>query len=477
LSDYLPHVTVLTAIDTILILTVIPVVLVTKRDPTVAVAWCLLVLFVPILGVLLFWGFGYNYVHRRVKKVKRHHDAFQVAHPPARHEADRGAVRQQPPHELASLALAVDAFPVSGDNRVSLYHETTDAYEALLAAVAAARHHVHLEFYILRTDQTGRRLIDLLTEKAKAGVEVRLMYDAVGGLFLWESALRPLRKAGGKVAAFLPVNPIRSWIQVNLRNHRKVVVVDGAVGFTGGMNVGDEYLGKDAYFGYWRDSFLKIEGPGVAGLQRVFIEDWHFATAETLNDEPYFPPVPSAGAHGVQIVESGPDQDVNSIRSVYFAAIVAAKKRVWIATPYFVPDVGMLDALRLACLRGVDVRLLSPARSDNALSYYAGRYYWADLLSFGASVWTYVRGMMHAKVVIVDDDWAMLGSPNLDNRSLHLNFELACLLYSRDLVADLAARFEHDLGDARRVDPEAFERRGLMVRLIEDGCRLFAPIL
>jgi cardiolipin synthase len=266
-------------------------------------------------------------------------------------------------------------------------------------------------------------------------------------------------------------------VQVNLRNHRKITVVDGQVGFTGGMNVGDEYLGRDSGFGYWRDTFLRVEGPAVAALQRVFVEDWDFAAGEALDGDRYFPQLSPRGDHAVQVVESGPDQDNNSGRSVYFAAILAARKRLWIASPYFVPDTGMLDALRLACLRGVDVRLLTLSRPDHFLSFHAGRYFWADLLSFGAGVWTYRRGMMHAKVLVVDDDFAIVGTANLDNRSLHLNFELSCLVYVRQLVEELAARFERDLGDSGRLDPERFARRGWAMRLLENACRLFSPIL
>ncbi len=279
------------------------------------------------------------------------------------------------------------------------------------------------------------------------------------------------------MCGFLPINPLRTWIQINNRNHRKLTVVDGTVAFTGGMNIGDEYLGKSHYFGYWRDTFLRLEGPVVAALQRVFIEDWHFASAESLNEEAYFPPLESKGEHAVQVVESGPDQELNSLREVYFAAILEAKKRLWIASPYFVPDAGMLDALRLACLRGVDVRLLCLSRPDHFLSFYAGRYFWADLLASGARVYQYSRGMMHSKIVLVDDDWAMVGTANLDNRSLHLNFELACILFSHDLIGDLAARFQRDLDDSAPLDRDTFARRGFFVRLLENACRLFAPIL
>jgi cardiolipin synthase len=478
ISEYLPHLTVFAVLDAVLICVVIPIVLIKKRDPTAAAAWCLLVLLVPLLGALLFWLFGYNYVHRRITRLRRHRTAFDTAHPPARPEAARGAlVPADSPHALANLAVAVDAFPVSQPNRVTVYHETEHAFAALLEAIRAARHHVHLEYFIFRSDDTGRTLIDLLAQKARAGVQVRLLYDAVGALFLSGRMIQPLLEAGGQVCGFLPVNPLRSLFHLNFRNHRKITVVDGAVGFTGGMNIGDEYLGKDSYFGYWRDTVLRIDGPAVAALQRVFIEDWHFATAETLNEAVYFPPLEGQGQHAVQVVDSGPDQELNSLRELYFAAILEAKKRLWIASPYFVPDASILEALRLACLRGVDVRLLCLSRPDHFLSFYAGRYYWSDLLEYGARVYTYSRGMMHSKIVLVDDNWALVGTANLDNRSLHLNFELSCVLFSRDLIGDLIAHFERDLTESVPLDAVTFAQRGLVSRLLENACRLFSPIL
>jgi cardiolipin synthase len=481
LLDYLPNISVLALVNALIIVLVIPWVVFTKRDATVAVSWCLVVLLVPVLGAILFWAFGYNYLHRRVRRKGSHRAAFGADYPPTTREAARGAdeVNPSPParHPLARLALAVNAFPVSVGNAVTLYHDTNQAFAALLDAIAAARHHVHLEFFILRSDDTGTRLIEALTEKARAGVEVRLLYDSVGGLFLSSRTLRPLLQAGGKVRNFLPVNPLRSWVQVNLRNHRKIVVVDGAVGFTGGMNIGDEYLGLSRRFGHWRDTFVRLEGPAVAGLQRVFAEDWDFTADRALNGPAYFPTLPATGPSTVQVIEAGPDQDFNSIREVYFAAIISARRRVWIASPYFVPDAGILDALRLARYRGVEVRLLCLLHPDHYLSFYASRYHWTDLLSAGVQVYLYSRGMMHSKLMLVDGRWAMVGSANLDNRSLHLNFEVGCMLYSALLVAELEEQYQRDLADAVAVDPEAVARRPFLVKLIENVCRLFSPVL
>ncbi|MFO0879571.1 MAG: cardiolipin synthase [Gemmataceae bacterium] len=476
--ETLTQLTLLAVVHTVLLIVVIPIILIKKRDTTVAVAWCLFVLLTPLVGSLVFWVFGFNYIQRRVIRKRTHRSAFRQEHPPSRPEATRGAgLGKSDAHPLAGITRALDTFPISHGNRVQLLHHTTEAYQEILNAIDSAQHHVHLQFFIVRNDETTRGVLQRLANKAREGLEVRLLYDAVGSLFLRSRQLRELINAGGQAYPFLPINPFRSWIQVNLRNHRKAVIVDGKVAITGGMNLGDEYLGKSPCFGYWRDTMVRLEGPTVAALQRIFIEDWDFATHEALQEERYFPLIAEVGEHAVQVAESGPDQEPNTLREIYFAAILSARKRLWIASPYFVPDSGLLDALRLARFRGVDVRLLCLLRPDHLLSFYASRFYWADLLAFGGKVYQYARGMMHSKIIIVDDDWATVGSANMDNRSLHLNFESNCCFYSPALVAELARQYQADLHDSIPLDTWTFANRSLAVRLLEHGCRLFAPIL
>jgi len=444
-------------------------------------AWCLVVILVPLIGAFLFGVFGYQRVNRPLGKRRRHRLQFRSGHTTWSREASHGSRPDDAPSQtwnrLGELALQVNAFPVSPGNAVTLYDDTQKAFDALLEAIAAARHHVHLEFFIIRGDSTGQRVVDLLAEKVRQGVQVRLLYDAVGGFHLRRRVLRPLRDAGAKIDTFLPVTLAPFRFRVNLRNHRKITVVDGKVGFTGGMNIGDEYLGKSAYFGYWRDTFLRLEGPAVAALQRIFIEDWDFAYGEPLSGNVYFPDPVQAGSHVVQVVESGPDQEVNSLRQIYFAAILAARERVWIASPYFVPDVALLDALRLACYRGVDVRLLTLLKPDHYLSFYASRYYYEDMLKVGAKIYQYARGMMHAKMLLIDGQWGVTGSANLDNRSLHLNFEVGCLLHSPELVVELEKAYRRDLRDAVRLDEQTFAARRFLSRLAENACRLLSPTL
>jgi cardiolipin synthase A/B len=507
-----PYIEVLTAAATVLgpVLTVVTIawVLVTKKNSTSAVAWCLVVFFLPLFGPLFFWLFGYQHVSVPLSRKRQHRKRFRRQHPPERAElptgpADRGgwpevksvaqagregtwpetrqlesvASQSGPRQAISRLAHKFGAYSVTTGNRITFFDEGRPAFEAMLEAIAAARHHVHLETFIFQPDATGQLFLETLARKARQGVAVRLLYDAMGSHRLHRWRLQPLREAGGKYSVFLPLNPLRRRIQVNMRNHRKICVVDGRIGFTGGLNIGDEYLGKNRRFGFWRDTHLRVEGPAVSGLQRVFIEDWDFAAGEDLQRPDYFPPPSQDGPYPVQVIESGPDREQKGIREIYFAAMLQARQRLWIASPYFVPDAGLLDALCLAGYMGIDVRLLIQRHPDKWIPYFAGRYYLSDVLDAGVKVYQYTRGMMHSKVVLVDGEWASVGTANLDNRSMHLNFEVNCLVYSPAAVAQLEGMYRHDLTTAIRLDRQVFARRPFAGRLLDNGCRLLSPVL
>ncbi|MBY0526026.1 MAG: cardiolipin synthase [Gemmataceae bacterium] len=467
-------------IDMVLVAFTICWVLSLKKEPTSALAWCLLVILVPVFGMIFFVLFGYQHVHRPVSRKMRHRTFFRRTH--------QASSEQETPGEgeaplgigwdsMARLAMRFDAFPQTMGNQVEFYHEGPPAFDAMLEAIAAAKHHVHLEFFIVQPDESGLRFRALLEEKARAGVEVRLLYDAMGSVRLRRRWLEPLLAAGGKATAFLPLAPLQRRIQVNLRNHRKILVVDGQVGFTGGLNIGDEYLGKVPRFGFWRDTHMRIRGPSVASLQRVFVEDWDFAAREHLRGDNYFPEHRAEGDATTQVVFSGPDQKRNAIREIYFAAIGRARRRLWIMTPYFVPDAGLNDALCLAAYQGVDVRLLFLFHPDKWVPLFAARYYFTDVLSAGVKVYQYTRGMMHSKVMLADGEWASVGSANLDNRSMHLNFELNCLIYSPEQVAVLEEAFRRDLQVSIQMKKEVYAQRPMAGRMIENACRLLSPIL
>jgi len=468
-------------VDIVLVLVTIPWVLTVKKEATSAVAWCLLVFFLPIFGTLFFVLFGYQHIRWPLRRKQRHKQDFRSNRPSSRQEATPGegeeVVPETPWRGMAQLAQRFGAFPVTSDNEVSFYYEGRPAFDAMLEAIRSARQHIHLETFIFQHDAAGQIFLEALAQKARDGLEVRLLYDAMGSYRIHRRTLQPLRDAGGQASAFLPINPLRRRIQVNMRNHRKILVVDGRIAFTGGLNIGDEYLGKNARFGFWRDTHLRVHGSAVAGLQYVFLEDWDFAAGERLHGPPYFPESEAKGDHQVQVIHSGPEQEPNSIREIYFAATQRARQRLWIASPYYVPDAGLRDALCLAGYLGLDVRLLCQYHPDKWVPFFAGRYYWGDVLDAGVKVYQYTKGMMHSKLVLVDGEWASVGTANLDNRSLHLNFEVNCLIYSPAAVADLEKAFVDDLGVSIRLQQDVFAQRPFAGRLVENACRLLSPIL
>ncbi len=450
-------------------------VLQTKRETMSAIAWSLTVLLVPFLGAVLFFLFGSQSITRPIQRKKGKKSAYKRLD-----QGEEGEPSADVPERwvtLARLGHHGGGFAVTGGNAVKLYHDGHPAYEAMLADIKAAERHVHIQFFIFRNDESGRRFIDALCDCVRRKVEVRLLYDSVGSYNISSRLVGRLREAGGKAAAFLPLFGPMYRLRVNLRNHRKIVVVDGKVAFTGGLNIGDEYLGMHRKFGAWRDTFLRVEGPATHGLQRIFLEDWFFSTEEAPHGARYFPKTTTPGKALVQVVHSGPDAEYKAIRETYFAGILNARKRVWIASPYFVPDAGIKDAMILAALSGVDVRYLGLFRPDKWMPFLAARFYWGDMMAAGVKVYQYTPGMMHSKYVLVDGEWASVGSANMDNRSLALNFEANCQFFDEGLVAEMEQAFLNDLKVSMRLDPEVFAARPLVSRLAENAARLFSPIL
>jgi cardiolipin synthase len=450
------------------------VILLQRRSATATLAWLLVFVFLPIVGLVLYRLLGPLRLQRKQlrRRVGRRvvedalgamelirasgHDHLQVARVPI-------AMREPPPLHADSLDLYVDG---------------VSAYAGIFQAIEAARHHVHLEYYIFEPDKIGTRLRDLLVAKARAGVAVRLLVDGSGSSRLSKRFLRPLRDAGAQVAWFNPIS--LRWIRtrrVDFRCHRKIIVCDGEVGFTGGMNVSDAHSAEFSPR-YWRDTHLRVEGAAVLALQRLFIEDWYFAT-EVLPPEPggLFQLRDSSGAHVVQIIGSGPDHDQLTIHGTYFAAITRASSRIWLTTPYFVPDDAIVTALGTAAQRGVDVRLLVPEKGDSRLIDLAARSYMPELVAAGVKVFEYLPRFIHAKTIVIDEDLAIVGSANLDNRSFRLDFELAALIYDRALTARLADAFEIDLRDSRAIDAASIAQHSLFRRLGEAGARLLSPLL
>lgn len=453
------------------------VLLMKKEQPSSTVAWVMAIVLVPYVGGLLFLVFGINRVDRRAR--------LKIA-------ADRAIERQLPgvtPYQvlgeeiahplsrtLMRTAARAGRIPATNYNVVRLSCDTNEALGLIEQAIATAEKTVHLEYYIWQRDKTGTRIRDLVVSRARHGVNVRFLFDGIGSLFLNERFLKPMRDAGCEVAAFLPGATIRERWSLNLRNHRKIAVIDGRIGFTGGMNIGDEYLGLNRNRGYWRDAHLRIEGPAVLQLQQVFAEDWFFATGEPLTDLAMYPDPGEVGSTIAQVITGGPTGPSNVTRVVLFEAIAQARKSVTLMTGYFVPPVELAMALEAAAMRGARVRMMVPGRSSYLWTIYAGRSYYDSLLEAGVEIYEYQRGAMHAKTITIDGEWSLVGSANLDSRSLALNFEVGLAVADSRIASQLESQFDDDLKDCLPIDGTGWNERPTWQVLAENTFRMFAPI-
>ena len=479
------------------------VLLLKKDSPASTVAWIMTIVLLPFVGGLLFLVFGVNRVNRRAV-AKRAGELRVDALTPSQteHRVFASESAQEPDRTLMRLQTAVGRFPAVGGNTVEVLDDTNRTFGLIEQAVESAKDSIHLEYYIWKPDRTGTRLRDLLVTRARDGVQVRLLYDGIGSLWLTRRFLRPLTDAGAEVAAFLPGASFRERWSLNLRNHRKIVVVDGRVAFTGGMNIGDEYLGlggdggvrgmlglaPKAKRGFWRDTHLRCEGPVVAQLQQVFFEDWFFATGSVPGGERgvggLFPIPGRPGSAVAQAVANGPVGGTASgerayprgLSSLFLTAITSARRTIDLTTGYFVPPSAISQALEAAAWRGVRVRLLVPGTGGKPWTIFAGRSEYDSLLSAGVEIYEYRRGTLHAKTLAVDGTWSLVGSANLDARSFYLNFEVGLALYDDRTAERLADRFDADLDRATRIELEAWSRRAGWRVLAENFCRMFAPV-
>ncbi len=472
----------------------VPSVLIERKGrPTAALAWMMALLLLPYLGPLLWWSIGRLYLRRR--RRRRHRAKAAVISRLTDVRRDLGPDRVSGKHALFSRATAREqaralvftesdlVFRSRAPNHVRLLIDATAAYDAMERAIRAAEHHVHFQFYIYQVDATGRRFRDLLAERARAGIRVRVLVDGVGGASAAGEFFDPLRAAGAFVSTFLPLRFLRRRLSINFRNHRKILVVDGRVAFTGGLNIGDEYMGA------WHDLALQLEGPVVDQLQEVFAEDWYFAEGFSIATRRYFGRFDEVGKLPMgsdpretlearcRIIASGPDAATNLMFQVFFLACTTATERIYIVTPYFIPDQAMMVALCSAAERGVDVRLMLPRTADVPFASLASRSYYDGLIASGVRVFEYEPGILHAKALIFDRDWAVCGSANVDIRSFRLNFEAGCFMEGEAVNARLTALFEADLERCREVDRAALAKRSWGAVLKEAAAHLFSPLL
>ncbi|MDP9727867.1 cardiolipin synthase [Alicyclobacillus tolerans] len=455
-----------------------------RRDAAVTWAWLMVLLFVPIGGFLLYLLLGKKLNGVKMYRIRRMQREFVNAIVEAQKTNLReGNIEFYDPfvqryQDLIYMNLVSSYAVFTQDNRVEVFYDGQSKFISLLDTIRQAKHHIHLEYYIFRPDRLGRQLVSALIQKANEGVEVRVLYDAVGSKGLHMDFFGDLIHAGGYVARFFPsifpfFNP-----RMNHRNHRKLAIIDGRVGYIGGFNIGDEYLGRDVRFGAWRDTHLKIEGTSVLEMQALFLMDWNFASKKRLRvTDDYFPLQPDTGDVGVQIVSSGPNSRSETIRNAYVKMIYLAKRQILIQSPYFIPDESLLTALKTAALSGVDVRIMLPDKPDHYLVYFASRFYLAELLEVGVKFYLYKNGFLHAKTVVIDSELASVGTANLDIRSFKLNFEVNAVLYDSRIACRLAELFYTDIEKSSELTRELYQKRPHAVRIAESCARLLSPIL
>ncbi len=452
------------------------VIVLQRRSPAATIAWMLVLAFLPFLGWFVYRLIGPRRLERKKLRRRMNRKLIEEAEI-ALHDIESGSPMRHR-EQLAQIALAAGEPPPLRAASIELYCEGEAAFRGIGDAIGGARHHVHLEYYIWGDDRSGRRLRDQLVTCAQRGLEVRVIVDGTGS-GVHRRFWRPLVEAGGEVTWF---NPVSLWSfgrrRADFRSHRKLVVCDGEVGFLGGMNMADTETAEFSGEAAWRDTHVRLTGSTVRALQRIFVEDWAYCVDRVLPfNEPYFPAPTETGGDVVQIVSSGPDLATFAIHKTYFAAINQASHRVWLTTPYFVPDEPILSAIVSAAMRGVDVRLIVPAKGDSRLVDLAARSYYPEILDAGVQLYEYLPRFVHSKTMVIDDDVAIVASANLDNRSFRLDFELAAVIYAAAVNTRLADAFTEDLTSCRRVGPEAIARLRFFPRLFQAGARLLSPLL
>ncbi|MCA1031075.1 cardiolipin synthase [Bacillus timonensis] len=452
-----------------------------NRHPTQTLTWIIVLGSFPVLGFFFYLMFGRNYRKKRMfqKKALLDEEAYLKVEGYIDHNEEK--IEHMGDHQqlLFRLAHKLGKSPISFATQTRVLTNGEETYRALFESLRKAQHHIHLEYYIVRSDEIGKELQEILIEKAKSGVEVRFLFDAVGSWRLSKSYIVELQQAGVEMVPFSPVRLPFLNNKINFRNHRKIVVVDGTVGFVGGLNIGDEYLGKDKYFGFWRDTHLILEGEAVRSLQLIFLQDWYYMTGESHVNPQYLSPklLKENQYGGVQLIAGGPDNEWEIIKNLFFSMIISAKKSIWIASPYFIPDEDILSALKIAALSGIDVRIIVPKRPDKKIVFYASRSYFPTLLEAGAKLYEYRKGFMHSKIVIVDSELASIGTSNMDMRSFHLNFEVNAFLYRTTSTHTLVKDFENDLKHSYEIEVEVFKKRPIWQRIFESTARLLSPLL
>lgn len=452
-----------------------------NRHPTQTITWLVVLGSFPLVGFFFYLLFGRNYRKEKMYRKKYFLDkqAFLTVEgendPRSEEKLELMAEHQA---RLFTLAQKLGNSPISFDTATRVLTNGEETFHHILEQLNKARHHIHIEYYIVRDDRIGQEIKEILIHKAQEGVKVRFLYDAVGSWKLSQKYIHDLKNAGIEAVCFGPVKLPFLNNKFNFRNHRKIIVIDGMIGFVGGLNIGDEYLGRNNTYGFWRDTHLMLRGEAVRSLQLIFLQDWYYMTNHSFLTAEYLSPQIDEKNHGgVQLIAGGPDNEWSVIKNIFFSMITSAKESVWIASPYFIPDEDIFSAIKVAALSGIDVRLLVPNRPDKRIVFHASRSYFPELLEAGVKVYEYERGFMHSKIVIVDHELASIGTSNMDMRSFHLNFEVNAFLFRTKSTQKLVAEYINDLEYAKQLELTSFRKRHIGLRLLESTARLLSPLL
>ena len=455
-----------------------------KRSTNSIIAWILILYLAPYVGFIVFILIGRKMNNANMfgfKNAELNTFKSYVNKNEEKNKYNKESLYEKNKDMILALE-AMDYSPYRNDNKVSMYSDGKLFFNELLESLKKAKKSINIEFYIFKNDDIGTKILNVLEEKAKEGVEVRLLYDSVGSRLLNRNVLNKLINEGGKVGEFFP-----SWlkfinINMNFRNHRKIVVIDNNVGFVGGFNVGDEYLGKDSKFGYWRDTHIKFTGSAVNDLNLRFLADWRYATKEEVSLEEIFEANEensNSNNVGMQIVSSGPNlSDKYEIKMAYLKMIQKAKKYLYIQSPYLIIDNSISDSLKLAAASGVDVKIMIPGKGDHPFVYWANLVYAGDLIKEGIRVFHYDKNaFLHAKTVVIDDEVCSIGTANMDTRSFELNFEVSSFIYSEKIAKEQKYEFENDMKKCEELTLEKYQNRSRIVKIKESLSRLFSDVL
>lgn len=455
-----------------------------RKDTAQTWAWLLVLAFIPVVGFVLYFFFGRGISKDRIFDMKMQSKVGMNIEIEEQKRALQRNLFPKPPtgqvdsKQLIYMLTLADHSLYTSNNELRLYSDGRLKFDALIEDIAAAKHHIHLQYYIYRSDNLGKELRTALIAAAKRGVKVRVLLDAWGATQVSRHFFADLTALGGQVALFFPLFVPYLNPRMNYRNHRKIVVIDGAIGYTGGFNVGDEYLGLSKKFGYWRDNHLRIRGEAVYSLQNRFLMDWNSQhTAKIGYSRVYFPEIVSEGHKAVQIVTSGPDSDHEQIKMTYLKMIMMAKEEILIQTPYYIPDASIHEALKLALLSGVVVRMQIPNKPDHPFVYWATYSFAAELLEYGGIIETYENGFIHAKTMLIDSGIASVGSANIDVRSFRLDFEVNTIIYDQEFTKELREKFYQDAEKSMLLTQARYAKRGTVIKFKEGIARLISPLL